>query len=55
MDAELTRLGAEAGDEVVIGSEATGLSSTGNPSLEAGVEHRLGRRGSDLRLEELDR
>ncbi len=55
VDAELTRLGAEAGDEVVVGSEADGVVFDWEPSLEAGVEHRLGRRGSDLRLEELDR
>ena len=53
VDAELTRLGAEAGDEVVVGSEADGVVFDWEPSLEAGVEHRLGRRGSDLRLEEL--
>ena len=55
VDAELTRFGAEAGDEVVVGSEADGVVFDWEPSLEAGVEHRLGRRGSDLRLEELDR
>ena len=55
VDAELTRLGAEAGDEVVVGSEADGVVFDWEPSLEAGVEHRLGPRGSDLRLEELDR
>jgi GTPase len=55
VDAELTRLGAEAGDEVVVGSEADGVIFDWEPSLEAGVEHRLGRRGSDLRLEGLDR
>ncbi len=55
VDAELARLGAEAGDEVVVGSEADGVVFDWEPSLEAGVEHRLGRRGSDLRLEELDR
>jgi GTPase len=55
VDAELTRLGAEAGDEVVVGSEADGVVFDWEPSLEAGVEHQLGRRGSDLRLEELDR
>jgi GTP-binding protein len=52
VDAELTRLGAQAGDEVVIGSEADGVVFDWEPSLEAGVEHRFGRRGSDLRLEQ---
>ena len=45
VDAELTRLGAEAGDEVVVGSEADGVVFDWEPSLQAGVEHRLGRRG----------
>jgi GTPase len=52
VDVELTRLGAQAGDEVVIGSEADGVVFDWEPSLEAGVEHRFGRRGSDLRLEQ---
>jgi GTPase len=55
VDAELTRLGAQAGDEVVVGSEADGVVFDWEPGALAGVDHGLGRRGSDLRLEELDR
>jgi GTPase len=43
--------GAQAGDEVVIGPEDNAVVFDWEPSLEAGAELLLGRRGSDPRLE----
>jgi GTPase len=47
----LVKLGAEVGDDVVIGDEDNAVVFEFDPSVEAGAETLLGRRGQDLRLE----
>jgi GTP-binding protein len=47
----LIELGAEPGDDVVIGEEANAVVFEFDPSVEAGISTRLGRRGTDQRLE----
>jgi GTPase len=47
----LLALGAEAGDDVVIGAEDNAVVFEFDPHIEAGGETLLGRRGQDLRLE----
>jgi GTP-binding protein len=47
----LLAAGAEAGDEVVIGEGEQAVIFDWEPSMKAGAELLLGRRGHDLRLE----
>jgi GTP-binding protein len=47
----LVKLGAEVGDDVVIGDDDNAVVFEFDPSVEAGAETLLGRRGQDLRLE----
>ncbi|WP_313408274.1 GTPase ObgE [Aeromicrobium sp.] len=51
---ELLKLGAEAGDDVVIGAENDAVVFDFDPTITAGAEV-LGRRGEDLRLDQSDR
>ncbi|MFS0885962.1 GTPase ObgE [Aeromicrobium sp. 179-A 4D2 NHS] len=51
---ELLKLGAEAGDDVVIGAESDAVLFDFDPTITAGAEV-LGRRGEDLRLDQSDR
>ena len=51
VEAELVKIGAQAGDEVVIGAGDDGVVFEWEPSLEAGAELLHGPRGSDVRLE----
>lgn len=51
---ELLKLGASAGDDVVIGDEADAVVFDFDPHIEAGAEI-LGRRGEDLRFDDNDR
>jgi GTP-binding protein len=47
----LIELGAEPGDDVVIGEETNAVVFEFDPSVEAGTATMLGRRGTDQRLE----
>ena len=47
----LTKLGAKIGDDVVIGDDDNAVVFEFDPSVQAGAETLLGRRGRDLRLE----
>jgi GTPase len=47
----LLELGAQVGDDVVIGEDANAVVFEFDPMVEAGAETLLGRRGRDLRLE----
>jgi GTPase len=47
----LTALGAQVGDDVVIGDEDNAVVFEFDPQVQAGAETLLGRRGRDLRLE----
>ncbi|KWX02013.1 GTPase ObgE [Carbonactinospora thermoautotrophica] len=49
---ELWAVGARPGDEVVIGEGDDAVVFDWDPSVAAGVEHRLGPRGGDLRLDQ---
>jgi GTP-binding protein len=55
VEARLYELGAQAGDTVVIGGKSAhdpdAVVFDWEPTIEAGGEHLLGRRGTDLRLE----
>ncbi|MBC7630730.1 GTPase ObgE [Aeromicrobium sp.] len=51
---ELLKLGAEAGDDVVIGDEENAVVFDFDPQISAGAEV-LGRRGEDLRIDQSDR
>jgi len=51
VEAKLTELGAQPGDDVVIGDGEDAVVFDWDPSLTAGAEHLLGPRGSDLRLD----
>ncbi|MET0819674.1 MAG: Obg family GTPase CgtA, partial [Aeromicrobium sp.] len=51
---ELLKLGAEAGDDVVIGDEDNAVVFDFDPQVTAGAEV-LGRRGEDLRIDQSDR
>jgi GTP-binding protein len=51
---ELLKLGATAGDDVVIGDEADAVMFDFDPQIPAGAEV-LGRRGEDLRIDQSDR
>lgn len=54
VEAELLRLGAQPGDDVLIGEEDNAVVFDFDPTIEAGAEI-LGRRGEDLRLIENER
>jgi GTP-binding protein len=47
----LVELGAEVGDDVVIGTDDDAVVFEFDPSVQAGAETLLGRRGQDIRLE----
>jgi GTP-binding protein len=51
---ELLKLGASAGDDVVIGDEDNAVVFDFDPQITAGAEV-LGRRGEDLRIDQSDR
>jgi len=51
---ELLKLGATAGDDVIIGDEADAVMFDFDPQVMAGAEV-LGRRGEDLRIDQSDR
>lgn len=51
IEKELIRMGAVAGDEVVIGDGPSGVVFDWEPTMQTGAEH-LGTRGSDRRLED---
>ncbi|HPU14015.1 MAG TPA: GTPase ObgE [Aeromicrobium sp.] len=51
---ELLKLGAKAGDDVVIGDPADSVMFDFDPTITAGAEV-LGRRGEDLRIDQSDR
>jgi GTP-binding protein len=51
---ELLKLGAQAGDDVVIGDDDNAVVFDFDPQISAGAEV-LGRRGEDLRLDQSDR
>ena len=51
---ELLKLGAKAGDDVVIGDEDNAVVFDFDPQVTAGAEV-LGRRGEDLRIDQSDR
>lgn len=54
IEEELFKIGAVAGDEVVIGDGPAGVIFDWEPTMLTGAEH-LGARGSDLRFEERNR
>ena len=54
VEEELLKLGAEAGDDVVIGDEENAVMFDFDPQISAGAEV-LGRRGEDLRIDQSDR
>ncbi|MEY2635145.1 MAG: hypothetical protein RIS75_1085, partial [Actinomycetota bacterium] len=51
VEAQLTKLGAVAGDTVVIGKGDNGVVFDFEPTIQAGAELMMGRRGTDLRFE----
>jgi GTP-binding protein len=51
VEERLTELGAQVGDDVVIGDDDNAVVFEFDPSVQAGAETLLGRRGQDLRLE----
>jgi len=51
VEKQLVELGAEPGAEVVIGADDEAVVFEWEPTVDAGAEHLLGRRGEDLRLE----
>ena len=51
VEAALLELGAQVGDDVVIGDDDNAVVFEFDPSVQAGAETLLGRRGRDLRLE----
>ncbi len=51
---ELLKLGAKAGDDVIIGDENDAVMFDFDPQIPAGAEV-LGRRGEDLRIDQSDR
>ena len=51
VEAKLLELGAEIGDDVVIGDDDNAVVFEFDPQVQAGAETLLGRRGQDLRLE----
>jgi GTP-binding protein len=51
VEARLTELGAEVGDDVVIGDDDNAVVFEFDPDVLAGAETLLGRRGQDMRLE----
>jgi GTP-binding protein len=51
IEARLIELGAQIGDDVVIGPDGDAVVFEFDPSVQAGAETLLGRRGQDIRLE----
>jgi GTP-binding protein len=51
VEESLTALGAQVGDDVVIGDDDNAVVFEFDPQVQAGAETLLGRRGRDLRLE----
>lgn len=51
VESQLTKLGAVAGDTVVIGAGDNGVVFDFEPTIQAGAELMMGRRGTDLRFE----
>jgi GTP-binding protein len=51
VEQRLVELGAEPGETVIIGAGPDAVVFDWEPTIDAGAEHLLGRRGEDLRLE----
>jgi GTP-binding protein len=51
VESRLVELGAQVGDDVVIGADDDAVVFEFDPSVQAGAETLLGRRGQDIRLE----
>ena len=51
VEQRLIELGAQIGDDVVIGDDDNAVVFEFDPQVQAGAETLLGRRGQDLRLE----
>jgi GTP-binding protein len=51
VEAKLLELGAQVGDDVVIGDDDNAVVFDFDPQIQAGAETLMGRRGQDLRLD----